>query len=49
MNGFPTLNIYKDGAKVAEFKGERDVKGLKAYVEKVVKGEIVSEKKKDEL
>jgi len=43
VNGFPTLNIYKDGEKVEEYNGKRDLSDLKAFVDTHVKG------KKDEL
>jgi len=34
VNGFPTLNIYSDGAKVAEYNGKRGLEELSAFVEK---------------
>ena len=34
MNGFPTLNIYKDGEKVDEFNGKRGLEDLAAFVDK---------------
>eukprot|EP00088_Acartia_fossae_P060237 TRINITY_DN7208_c0_g1_i1.p1 TRINITY_DN7208_c0_g1~~TRINITY_DN7208_c0_g1_i1.p1 ORF type:complete len:398 (-),score=125.61 TRINITY_DN7208_c0_g1_i1:188-1381(-) len=34
VNGFPTLNIYKDGEKAEEYSGKRDLEALKAFVEK---------------
>jgi len=34
VNGFPTLNIYKDGEKVGEYSGKRDLEALAAFVEK---------------
>jgi len=34
VNGFPTLNLYKDGEKVAEYSGKRDLDALAAFVEK---------------
>jgi len=34
VNGFPTLNIYKDGVKADEYSGKRDLAELVAYVEK---------------
>jgi len=36
VNGFPTLNIYKDGEKVGEYSGKRDLEALSAFVEKHV-------------
>jgi len=46
VNGFPTLNIYKDGEKVEEFNGKRGLDDLAAFVDKAVAG---GEAKKDEL
>ena len=37
VNGFPTLNIYKDGEKVEEFNGKRGLEDLVAFVDKMVK------------
>jgi len=34
VNGFPTLNIYKDGEKVDEFNGKRGLDDLAAFVDK---------------
>jgi len=34
VNGFPTLNIYKDGEKVDEFNGKRGLEDLAAFVDK---------------
>jgi len=34
VNGFPTLNIYKDGEKAEEYSGKRDLDSLSAFVEK---------------
>ena len=34
MNGFPTLNIYKDGEKVDEFNGKRGLDDLAVFVDK---------------
>lgn len=42
VNGFPTLNIYKDGKKAAEYSGKRDLSELEAFVGKHYTG-------KDEL
>jgi len=55
VNGFPTLNIYKDGEKVDEYSGKRELEALVAFVEshsKVEKVEDTAEEKaeaKDEL
>ena len=43
MNGFPTLNLYKDGKKAEEYSGKRNLDDLVAFVEKHAK------KEKDEL
>ena len=50
VNGFPTLNIYKDGEKVEEFNGKRTLEDLVAFVEKAAAagGEAKAEEK-DEL
>jgi len=34
VNGFPTLNIYKNGEKAEEYSGKRDLEDLAAFVEK---------------
>lgn len=34
VNGFPTLNIYKDGVKADEYSGKRDLADFVAYIEK---------------
>jgi len=47
VNGFPTLIIYKDGEKVAEYSGKRDLEALTAFVEKHSGGDSGTEK--DEL
>jgi len=57
VNGFPTLNIYKNGVKAEEYSGKRDLSVLKEFVEKhvaakeEVKEEEAAEEKvdKDEL
>jgi len=52
VNGFPTLNIYKDGEKVEEFNGKRTLEDLVAFVEKAAAGGGEAEAKaeeKDEL
>merc|ERR1712062_519344 len=46
VNGFPTLNIYKDGEKVDEYNGKRAIDDLEAFVNKHL--EPVA-KEKDEL
>jgi len=33
VNGFPTLIAYKEGKKVAEYSGKRDLEALSAFVE----------------
>jgi thioredoxin-like negative regulator of GroEL len=43
VNGFPTLHIYKDGAKVEEYNGKRDMDELVSFVNKHASS------KKDEL
>jgi thioredoxin domain-containing protein 5 len=48
VNGFPTLNIYKDGEKVEEYNGKRDLDALVEFVDKHIKGEVKVEVK-DEL
>jgi thioredoxin domain-containing protein 5 len=47
VNGFPTLNIYKDGEKAEEYSGKRDLEALVAFVEKHLA--VTEEVKKDEL
>jgi len=50
VNGFPTVIIYKNGEKVEEYAGKRELDALKAFVEKH-RTPIVEEKeeeKKDE-
>lgn len=49
MNGFPTLNIYKDGEKVEEFNGKRGLEDLVAFVDKAVAGSEAKKDDKDEL
>ena len=34
VNGFPTLNIYRDGEKVEEYNGKRGLDQLAAFVDK---------------
>lgn len=34
VTGFPTLNIYKNGEKIEEYKGKRTVEELEAFVNK---------------
>jgi len=48
VNGFPTLNIYKDGVKAEEFNGKRDLAELEKFVEKHVAAAPAKEVK-DEL
>lgn len=47
VNGFPTLNIYKDGVKIEEYNGKRDIAELAKFVEKHISGPKKEEK--DEL
>merc|ERR1712083_4212 len=51
VNGFPTLNIYKDGVKAEEYNGKRDLAELAKFVEKHLAAEPEAAKKeeKDEL
>lgn len=56
VNGFPTLNIYKDGQKADEYNGKRDLEDLVAFVEKQLaeaaapaEAEAVEAEAKDEL
>jgi len=49
VNGFPTLNIYKDGEKVAEYSGKRDLDALVEFVEKHTKPAAEEKEVKDEL
>jgi len=46
VNGFPTLNIYKDGEKVDEYNGKRAIDDLEAFVNKHLEP---AAKEKDEL
>merc|ERR1712066_953769 len=34
VNGFPTLNIYKDGEKIEEYNGKRAMDDLESFVKK---------------
>jgi len=34
VNGFPTLNIYKDGEKIEEYNGKRAIDDLESFVKK---------------
>ena len=34
VTGFPTLNLYKDGKLVEEYKGKRTLEDLEAFVQK---------------
>jgi len=48
VNGFPTLNIYKNGEKVDEYNGKRDLAALEEFVESQLSAKMEKEKK-DEL
>lgn len=39
VNGFPTIFIYRDGTKMAEYNGDRSLDDLLAYVLKFSKHE----------
>jgi len=43
VNGFPTLNIYKNGKKVEEYSGKRDLSVLQDFVDKHAKAEAEEE------
>merc|ERR1712183_571794 len=47
VNGFPTLNIYKEGVKAEEYNGKRDLAELEKFVEKHLAAGSANEK--DEL
>jgi len=49
VNGFPTLNIYKDGVKVEEYNGKRDLPQLQDFVEKHLSAKTATKETKDEL
>jgi len=51
VNGFPTLNIYKDGVKADEYSGKRDLTDFVAYIEKhqAAPEPEVAKEEKDEL
>jgi len=53
VNGFPTLNIYRDGAKVEEYNGKRGLEELAAFVNKAIPSaageEEAGKAEKDEL
>jgi len=51
VNGFPTLNIYKDGVKAEEYNGKRDLAELEKFVEKHLAAAPApaKENEKDEL
>jgi len=49
VNGFPTLNIYKDGVKVEEYNGKRDLSQLQEFVEKHLTVKSGDKEVKDEL
>lgn len=41
VNGFPTLNIYKNGEKIEEFNGKRTIEDLEAFVNKQDRKSVV--------
>merc|ERR1712168_418578 len=51
VNGFPTLNIYRDGEKVEEYNGKRGLDQLAAFVDKHATKEedVEGRAEKDEL
>jgi len=49
VNGFPTLNIYKEGVKVEEYNGKRDLSQLQEFVEKHLTEKSGDKEVKDEL
>merc|ERR1712168_520756 len=51
VNGFPTLNVYKDGVKAEEYNGKRDLAELAKFVEKHLAAEPTpaNTKKEEEL
>jgi len=49
VNGFPTLNIYKDGEKAEEYSGKRDLADLVAFIEKHLAAPAEEKEGKDEL
>lgn len=51
VNGFPTLLIFKDGVKVDEYNGKRDLEAMEEFVKKTAAAEDKAEEKtdKDEL
>lgn len=51
VNGFPTLLIFKDGVKVEEYNGKRELSDLKAFVDKhtVATEEKVVEKAEEKV
>lgn len=48
VNGFPTLNLFKDGVKAEEYNGKRDLAELVAFIEKHLAAKPEAEAK-DEL
>jgi len=49
VNGFPTLQIYKDGVKAEEYNGKRELAELAKFVEKHLVVEEPVKEEKDEL
>jgi len=47
VNGFPTLNIYKNGEKAEEYSGKRDLEDLAAFVEKHLAAPAAAEEAKE--
>lgn len=43
VNGFPTLIVYKDGKKIEEYSGKRDLSALQDFVDKHAKAEAAAE------
>jgi thioredoxin domain-containing protein 5 len=48
VNGFPTLLIFKDGEKVDEYNGKRDMDDLVAFIEKNLAAPVEEEKEAEE-
>jgi len=49
VNGFPTLLLFKNGEKVDEYNGKRDLEDLKTFVNKHLAPAAEEKKDKDEL